>query len=141
MRLAQGLYEGIEIDGETTGLITYMRTDGVQMAQEAIHSIRDHVKTSFGPDYLPAAPREYTSKAKNAQEAHEAIRPTDVSRTPDQAGHSLNHDQRRLYELIWKRAVASQMQSAELDQVSVDVTDGKGSSCARTARSSRSMVS
>jgi DNA topoisomerase-1 len=126
MRLAQGLYEGIEIDGETTGLITYMRTDGVQMAQEAIHSIRDHVKTSFGPDYLPAAPREYTSKAKNAQEAHEAIRPTDVSRTPDQAGHSLNHDQRRLYELIWKRAVASQMQSAELDQVSVDVTDGKG---------------
>ena len=126
MRLAQGLYEGVEIDGETTGLITYMRTDGVQMASEAIASIRDHVKDSFGPNYLPAAPREYSSKAKNAQEAHEAIRPTDVSRTPDQIVHGLNHDQRRLYELIWKRAVASQMQSAELDQVSVDVTDGKG---------------
>jgi DNA topoisomerase-1 len=126
MRLAQGLYEGVEIDGETTGLITYMRTDGVQMAGEAIASIRDHVQGSFGPNYLPAAPREYTSKAKNAQEAHEAIRPTDVSRTPDHIVHGLNHDQRRLYELIWKRAVASQMQSAELDQVSVDVTDSKG---------------
>ena len=126
MRLAQGLYEGIDIGGETTGLITYMRTDGVQMAGEAISSIRDHVKESFGANYLPAAPREYTSKAKNAQEAHEAIRPTDVSRTPDQMSSALNHDQRRLYELVWKRAVASQMQSAELDQVSVDVTDSKG---------------
>ncbi|MEA2778059.1 MAG: topoisomerase [Acetobacteraceae bacterium] len=126
MRLAQGLYEGVDIDGETTGLITYMRTDGVQMAQEAIHSIRDHVKDSFGVNYLPAAPREYTSKAKNAQEAHEAIRPTEVTRTPDSVVHGLNHDQRRLYELIWKRAVASQMQSAELDQVSVDVVDSKG---------------
>jgi DNA topoisomerase I len=126
MRLAQGLYEGVEIDGETTGLITYMRTDGVQMAQEAIHSIREHVKDSFGPRYLPAAPREYTSRAKNAQEAHEAIRPTDVSRTPERVAQGLGSDQRRLYELIWKRAVASQMQSAELDQVSVEVTDGKG---------------
>jgi DNA topoisomerase-1 len=126
MRLAQALYEGVDIGGETTGLITYMRTDGVQMAQEAIHGIRDHVGQTFGPNYLPAAPREYTSKAKNAQEAHEAIRPTDVTRTPDSLAHALNHDQRRLYELIWKRAVASQMQSAELDQVSVDVTDGKG---------------
>jgi DNA topoisomerase-1 len=126
MRLAQGLYEGVDIGGETTGLITYMRTDGVQMAQEAIHGIRDHVKGTFGPNYLPAAPREYTSKAKNAQEAHEAIRPTDVARTPESVAGGLNHDQRRLYELIWKRAVASQMQSAELDQVSVDVTDGKG---------------
>jgi DNA topoisomerase I len=126
MRLAQGLYEGVEIDGETTGLITYMRTDGVQMASEAIASIRDHVNGSFGANYLPAAPREYVSKAKNAQEAHEAIRPTDVTRTPDSVVQGLNHDQRRLYELIWKRAVASQMQSAELDQVSVDVTDGKG---------------
>jgi DNA topoisomerase I len=126
MRLAQGLYEGVEIDGETTGLITYMRTDGVQMAQEAIHSIREHVKDSFGQKYLPAAPREYTSRAKNAQEAHEAIRPTDVSRTPERVAQGLGSDQRRLYELIWKRAVASQMQSAELDQVSVEVTDGKG---------------
>src|SRR6202041_79886 len=102
MRLAQGLYEGVDIDGETTGLITYMRTDGVQMAQEAIHSIRDHVKDSFGANYLPAAPREYTSRAKNAQEAHEAIRPTDVSRTPERVAQGLGSDQRRLYELIWK---------------------------------------
>jgi DNA topoisomerase I len=126
MRLAQGLYEGVDIDGETTGLITYMRTDGVQIAQEAILGIRDQVKGIFGPDYLPAAPREYTSKAKNAQEAHEAIRPTDVTRTPESVVSGLNNDQRRLYELIWKRAVASQMQSAELDQVAVDVVDGKG---------------
>ena len=126
MRVAQQLYEGVDLGGETVGLITYMRTDGVQMAREAIFSIRDHVKDAFGADYLPGAPREYTSRAKNAQEAHEAIRPTDVARIPDSVARVLNHDQRRLYELIWKRAVASQMQSAELDQVSVDVTDGKG---------------
>jgi DNA topoisomerase-1 len=126
MRLAQGLYEGVDIGGESTGLITYMRTDGVQMAREAIAAIRDHVKDSFGPNYLPAVPREYTSKAKNAQEAHEAIRPTEATRSPESVAQYLNHDQRRLYELIWKRAVASQMQSAELDQVSVDVTDGAG---------------
>jgi DNA topoisomerase I len=126
MRIAQGLYEGVDIGGETVGLITYMRTDGVQMAREAIHGIRDHVKDAFGPNYLPAAPREYQSRAKNAQEAHEAIRPTDVTRTPDSVARGLNYDQRRLYELIWKRAVASQMQSAELDQVSVDVVDNRG---------------
>src|ERR1700735_378077 len=108
MRLAQQLYEGVDIGGETTGLITYMRTDGVQMAREAITAIREHVNGNFGANYLPAAPREYTSRAKNAQEAHEAIRPTDVSRTPEQAASSLGSDQRRLYELIWKRAVASQ---------------------------------
>jgi DNA topoisomerase-1 len=136
MRMAQGLYEGVDIGGETTGLITYMRTDGVQMAKEAIAAIRDHVHGSFGPKYLPGAPREYTSRAKNAQEAHEAIRPTDVSRTPDQVASGLNHDQRRLYELIWKRAVASQMQSAELDQVAVDVIDNKG----QTLRATGSIV-
>ena len=123
MRLAQQLYEGVDIGGETVGLITYMRTDGVQMAREAIAGIRDHVQGTYGPDYLPAAPREYTSKAKNAQEAHEAIRPTDVVRTPEEVGRYLGSDQRRLYELVWKRAVASQMQSAELDQVSVEVVD------------------
>ena len=121
MRCAQQLYEGVELDGETTGLITYMRTDGVQMAREAVHAIRDHVGQVYGAAYLPAAPREYSSKAKNAQEAHEAVRPTEVSRTPDEVAHRLNAEQRRLYELIWKRAVASQMQSAELDQVAVDV--------------------
>ena len=121
MRCAQQLYEGVELDGETTGLITYMRTDGVQMAREAILAIRDHVGAAYGPDYLPAAPREYSSKAKNAQEAHEAIRPTDVSRTPASVARYLTPEQQRLYDLVWKRAVASQMQSAELDQVAVDV--------------------
>jgi DNA topoisomerase-1 len=132
MRLAQQLYEGVDIGGETTGLITYMRTDGVQMAREAIAAIRDHVAASYGGNYLPPAPREYQSKIKNAQEAHEAIRPTDVASTPDSVARFLSNDQRRLYELIWKRAVASQMQSAELDQVSVDVTDGKGTTLRAT---------
>ncbi len=126
MRLAQQLYEGVELGGDTVGLITYMRTDGVQMAGEAVSAIRGHVHEVYGRDYLPVAPREYSSRAKNAQEAHEAIRPTDVARTPESVAHALNPDQRRLYELVWKRAVASQMQSAELDQVSVEVTNGRG---------------
>jgi len=125
MRTAQQLYEGVDVHGETTGLITYMRTDGVQMAREAIDSIRAHVGQAFGRDYVPATAREYVSKQKNAQEAHEAVRPTDVSRTPEQVAAYLNPEQQRLYELIWKRAVASQMQSAELDQVAVDVGAGK----------------
>jgi DNA topoisomerase-1 len=126
MRVAQQLYEGVDIGGETVGLITYMRTDGIQMAKEAVSAIREHVRGSYGADYIPPAPREYQSRIKNAQEAHEAIRPTDVAHTPDHVGRDLTPDQRRLYELIWKRAVASQMQSAELDQVTVEVTDGKG---------------
>jgi DNA topoisomerase I len=104
----------------------------VQMAQEAIAAIREHVGGSYGSNYLPPAPRVYQSKIKNAQEAHEAIRPTDVERTPDSMARFLSNDQRRLYELIWKRAVASQMQSAELDQVTVDVTDGKGTTLRAT---------
>jgi DNA topoisomerase-1 len=123
MRVAQGLYEGVDIDGDTTGLITYMRTDGVQMAREAIDAIRGYVREGFGDKYLPAQAREYTSRAKNAQEAHEAIRPTDVSRTPESVARYLTHDQQRLYELVWKRAVASQMQSAEFDQVAVEIAD------------------
>jgi DNA topoisomerase-1 len=126
MRLAQQLYEGVDLDGETVGLITYMRTDGVQMAREALLAIRDHVRDGFGPDYLPPAPREYTARAKNAQEAHEAIRPTDVTRTPSSVAKYLSAEQRDLYELIWKRAVASQMASAELDQVAVDIVDATG---------------
>ena len=124
MRVAQQLYEGVDIGGETVGLISYMRTDGVQMAREAIAAIRQHVGQEYGADYLPGAPREYSSKAKNAQEAHEAIRPTDVERTPGAVARYLNDEQRRVYDLIWKRAVASQMQSAELDQVAVDVASG-----------------
>jgi DNA topoisomerase-1 len=126
MRVAQQLYEGVDIGGESVGLITYMRTDGVQMAREAMFAIRDHVKEVFGPDYIPGAPREYSSKAKNAQEAHEAIRPTDVSRTPEQVARFLDERQRRLYELVWKRAVASQMQSAELDQTAVELVEPSG---------------
>ncbi|MCR0981021.1 type I DNA topoisomerase [Roseomonas populi] len=126
MRLAQQLYEGVDIGGETVGLITYMRTDGVQMSREAISAIRDHVKDEFGDNYLPAAPREYSSKAKNAQEAHEAVRPTDVGRTPQEVARYLNPEQRRLYDLVWKRAVASQMQSAEMDQTAVDIDDAAG---------------
>jgi DNA topoisomerase-1 len=141
MRMAQQLYEGVELHGEVTGLITYMRTDGVQMAGEAVAAIREHVTAAHGADYLPAAPREYQSKIKNAQEAHEAIRPTDVARTPAEVARYLSPDQRRLYELVWKRAVASQMASAELDQVSVDVTDGpSGKSGGNTLRANGSIV-
>ncbi len=126
MRTAQQLYEGVEIGGDTVGLITYMRTDGVQLAKEAVDAMRGQIKKDFGPDYLPVAPREYTSKAKNAQEAHEAIRPTDISLTPSRVAKMLNGEQARLYELIYKRALACQMQAAELDQTSVDIADGKG---------------
>jgi DNA topoisomerase-1 len=126
MRLAQQLYEGVEIGGDTVGLITYMRTDGVQLAKEAVEAIRGQIRADFGPDYVPAAPREYQSKAKNAQEAHEAIRPTDIALTPAKVARMLNPEQARLYELVYKRAMACQMQAAELDQTTVDMTDGAG---------------
>ncbi len=100
-----------------------MRTDGVQMAAEAIAAIREHVGEAYGTRYLPTAPRLYQARAKNAQEAHEAVRPTDVARTPASVARYLDPEQRRLYELVWKRAVASQMQSAELDQVMVEIAD------------------
>lgn len=121
MRVAQKLYEGIDIGGETVGLITYMRTDGVQVANEAMHAARELISGQYGDDYLPSAPRYYKSKAKNAQEAHEAIRPTTLSRRPGDLARTLDPDGRRLYELIWNRMVASQMESARLDQVAVDI--------------------
>ncbi|OYV33826.1 MAG: DNA topoisomerase I, partial [Acidocella sp. 20-61-6] len=126
MRLAQQLYEGVEIGGDTVGLITYMRTDGVQLAKEAVEAIRGQIAQDFGQNYVPVAPREYISKAKNAQEAHEAIRPTDITLSPERVARMLNGEQARLYELIYKRAMACQMQAAELDQTSVDMVDGKG---------------
>ena len=133
MRLAQQLYEGVDLDGETAGLITYMRTDGVQIAREAIAAIREHVACQTTATTTCRRRRANTrATIKNAQEAHEAIRPTDVARTPDSVARFLSNDQRRLYELIWKRAVASQMQSAELDQVSVEVTDGHGTTLRAT---------
>ncbi|MBZ9921579.1 MULTISPECIES: type I DNA topoisomerase [unclassified Mesorhizobium] len=130
MQVAQRLYEGMEIGGETTGLITYMRTDGVQMAPEAIDAARDAIAKEFGPKYLPEKPRFYTTKAKNAQEAHEAIRPTDFMRTPASVRQYLDADQMRLYELIWKRAIASQMQPAEIERTTVEIEAVNG---ARTA--------
>ncbi|MFT8307544.1 type I DNA topoisomerase [Acetobacter malorum] len=131
MRTAQQLYEGIDLGGETVGLITYMRTDGVQMAKEAMFAIRGHIGKHIGEEYVPAQPRFYSSKAKNAQEAHEAIRPTDVFRTPSSVASHLTPEQRRLYELIWKRAVASQMESASLDQVAVDIAGPSGKTVLR----------
>ncbi len=126
MRLAQRLYEGVEIDGETTGLITYMRTDGIDLAPEAIADIRAMLGKNYGTEYVPASPREYHNKSKNAQEAHEAIRPTSASRTPAEIAKFVDRDQARLYELIWNRAVASQMESAELERTTVDIVAKSG---------------
>ena len=126
MRLAQRLYEGIDIDGETVGLITYMRTDGIDLAPEAIADIRAMLAKNYGKEYVPASPREYHNKSKNAQEAHEAVRPTSASRTPAQVAKHVDRDQARLYELVWNRAVASQMESAELERTTVDILGKAG---------------
>jgi DNA topoisomerase I len=124
MRIAQQLYEGIDVGSGTVGLITYMRTDGVSLAQEALMQIRDYIKKNFDADYVPKTPNIYKNKSKNAQEAHEAIRPTDVSRTPANVRQYLNDEQFKLYELIWKRTLASQMTPAIFDAVSVDLSVG-----------------
>ena len=127
MRIAQRLYEGIDIGGETTGLITYMRTDGVQIDPSAITQARKVIGDDYGKAYVPEAPRQYQAKAKNAQEAHEAIRPTDLSRRPAEMRRRLDPDQARLYELIWIRTIASQMESAELERTTVDIEARAGS--------------
>ena len=121
MRTAQRLYEGVTIGGETVGLITYMRTDGVQMAGDAVDACRKLIGAGFGDRYLPEKPRVYKSKVKNAQEAHEAIRPTDVRRRPDDLRPYLEPDQLRLYTLIWKRTLACQMAAALIDQTAADI--------------------
>ncbi len=121
MRIAQRLYEGIDIGGETTGLITYMRTDGVQIDGSAITQARKVIGADYGNAYVPEAPRQYQTKAKNAQEAHEAIRPTDLTRRPADMRRRLDTDQAKLYELIWTRTIASQMESAELERTTVDI--------------------
>jgi DNA topoisomerase-1 len=131
MQIAQRLYEGLDVGGETVGLITYMRTDGVQMAPEAIDAARSVIVREFGDRYLPEKPRFYTTKAKNAQEAHEAIRPTDFSRTPGMVKAQLDSDQFRLYEMIWKRAIASQMQPAEMERTTVEIEARNGSETAQ----------
>jgi DNA topoisomerase-1 len=126
MQVAQKLYEGVDIGGETVGLITYMRTDGVQMAPEAIEASRLAIASQFGDRYLPEKPRFYSTKAKNAQEAHEAIRPTDFNRTPDQVRRFLDGDMLRLYDLVWKRGIASQMASAEIERTTAEITADNG---------------
>lgn len=123
MQTAQKLYEGVSLSGEVTGLITYMRTDGMNLSVDAVASIRQQVLSLYGQAYLPAAPRLYKTKAKNAQEAHEAIRPTDVARSPKAMKAYLNDDQFRLYELIWKRTMACQMANVVLDQTGVDIVN------------------
>jgi DNA topoisomerase I len=129
MQAAQRLYEGVDIGGETTGLITYMRTDGVQMDGGAIAQLRRAIESTFGEKYVPSSPRQYQTKAKNAQEAHEAIRPTDAFRRPETL--RLEGDMARLYELIWKRAVASQMESALVERTTVDFKDANGRAALR----------
>ena len=126
MQLAQRLYEGVDIGGETAGLITYMRTDGVDMAPEAVAAARKVIGKEFGDAYVPKVPRKYTTKAKNAQEAHEAIRPTDLTRLPKFVARQLDPDQARLYDLIWTRTIASQMESAELERTTVDILGEAG---------------
>lgn len=125
MRIAQKLYEGVDIGGETVGLITYMRTDGTNLSQDAITDIRKVISNKFGKDYLPNSPRFYKSKAKNAQEAHEAIRPTNASRIPNDIAKYLEEDELKLYKLIWQRTVACQMQNALLNRMTVDITNDK----------------
>ncbi|MHB1655393.1 MAG: type I DNA topoisomerase [Burkholderiales bacterium] len=124
MRTAQQLYEGVNLGGDATGLITYMRTDSVNLAREAIEDIRHYITKHFSPDYLPAAAVFFRNKSKNAQEAHEAIRPTAISRTPESVRQYLTGDQARLYEMIWKRTLACQMTPAQFDTVSLDIAVG-----------------
>ncbi|MEX2516376.1 MAG: DNA topoisomerase I [Gammaproteobacteria bacterium] len=126
MRTAQQLYEGIDIGEGAAGLITYMRTDSVNLADEAISSLRAYIEQQYGKKAVPKEPRVFKTSAKNAQEAHEAIRPTDVTREPKQIKASLSDDQFKLYELIWKRAVACQMSHATIDTVAVDLACGDG---------------
>ncbi|MDB1135731.1 type I DNA topoisomerase [Candidatus Anaplasma sp. TIGMIC] len=121
MMIAQKLYEGIDIGGETVGLITYMRTDGFYISEEAISYIRDTIKMQYGEKYLSSTVRHYTKKVKNAQEAHEAIRPTDITMLPENLAKYLTAEQLKIYTLIWQRTIASQMESAVIDQVAVDI--------------------
>ena len=126
MRVAQQLYEGIDVGRGAVGLITYMRTDSVNLAQEAVAELRDFILGRYGKEALPARPRQFKTKAKNAQEAHEAIRPTSVTRAPKEIKGRLSAEQFKLYELIWKRTMASQMKHATIDTVAVDMACGKG---------------
>ena len=123
MQIAQKLYQGIDIEGETIGLITYMRTDGTNLSADAISSFRQYIQAELGNEYLPDQPHNYSGKkAKNAQEAHEAIRPTDINRSPSSIKKFLSSDQLKLYDLIWSRALSSQMQSAQFDRNTITIS-------------------
>jgi DNA topoisomerase-1 len=124
MKVAQSLYEGVSVGKVVTGLITYMRTDSVTLSKDAVSEMRGYITKNYGAEYLPKAPIQYRSTSKNAQEAHEAIRPTSIQRTPESVARYLNDEQRKLYEMIWKRAIASQMTPARFDTVAVDFTVG-----------------
>ena len=126
MRVAQQLYEGIDLDHETVGLITYMRTDSVHLAEEAVKDIRDFIVERYGKENLPEEERQYKTKSKNAQEAHEAIRPTAIRLVPSDIKDKLSSDQYKLYNLIWKRTISSQMVHATIDQVAIDFNCGEG---------------
>ena len=126
MRVAQRLYEGMDFGEGPVGLISYMRTDSVSLAVEAVREIRSTIARLYGTETLPDAPRMYKTKSKNAQEAHEAVRPTSAARTPEQLAGKLDGDELKLYTLIWRRAVASQMEAAVFDTVAVDLEAGRG---------------
>jgi len=124
MRIAQQLYEGVDIGGESIGLITYMRTDSVNLAGEALDEIRAYISEKYGAEKIPKKPRTFKTKTKNAQEAHEAVRPTSALRTPESIKKSLSADQAKLYELIWERTIACQMVHATLNTVAADLACG-----------------
>ncbi len=133
MQIAQKLYQGIEIEGEDIGLITYMRTDGTNISAEAVSSFRNFIKNEYGNEYLPKDPLNYSGKkAKNAQEAHEAIRPTDISRSPNKVKKYLSSDQHKVYDLIWSRALSSQMQSAQFDRNTITISSDNKETIFRT---------
>jgi DNA topoisomerase-1 len=140
MRVAQGLYDGVDLGGERSGLITYMRTDSLTLAERALQQAREVIADAYGRDHLPDAPVRYRTKSKAAQEAHEAIRPTDLSRRPQEVRRWLDEDQYRLYELIWKRTIASQMKPAVVERTNVEVEVEVGDGPLAFAASGRRIV-
>ena len=136
MQIAQKLYQGIDIEGETIGLITYMRTDGTNLSADAVTSFRNYIQNDLGKEYLPENPLNYSGKkAKNAQEAHEAIRPTDISRSPDTVKKYLSTDQQKLYNLIWGRALSSQMETAKFDRSTITISTKDGNTICKSSGS------
>mgnify|MGYP005992489053 FL=1 len=136
MQIAQKLYQGVDIEGETIGLITYMRTDGTNLSKDAVVTFRDYIKKEIGNEYLPESALNYSGKkAKNAQEAHEAIRPTDIIRTPQSVKKYLSTDQNKLYDLIWSRALSSQMQSAKFDRNTITITSNNNDTVCKASGS------